>query len=534
MSAKDPRDALHSLLSAPHFRLVQSSHLQPQPQLPPADLRPDARFARLSSLCLGLAFYLALFGLCSGAIASADTWWHLATGRWIVNHHAVPHADPFSFATAGKPWVAHEYLTDILMFFLHRAGGFIALAAVNALLLTLAFAIAARAARAPRWLAYAAALFAAWAARPAFALRPQSISLAFGSAFLWIIRESLQRHQPKWLFALPCLMLLWVQLHAGYLLGIAFIGLLLLAEVLDWVAKRGHTQPREWWPLLAAGVACVAVVPINPNGFTMLTFPFFVMRMKINQTIQEWRPPNLHDPHLYPFVALAILTLLALVSSRERYRPGHFLVYAMLLAAAFKSARNIPVFCLVACILLAEQLRLPDLDRFRERAPVPWRTVAAVLVLAVAGYFCAQSAASGLAFQALAEKNIYPRDAVSYLAVHPLPPNLLNDYTFGGYLIWRLYPQYPVYVDGRADLYGDDFLAEYVEIYNAERDPRPFLDRNGINTVILAPSAGLSTLLRMMIVQGSWKVEYEDAHAVVFVRISALKRTAPSREATAH
>jgi hypothetical protein len=487
---------------------------------PVAALAPssDSRFESYARLFLGLAFFLALFGLCCGAIASADTWWHLATGRWIVEHHAVPHTDPFSFATAGKPWIAHEYLTDILMFFLHRAGGFIALATVNALLLASAFAIMAFSARAARSIAYAAALFAAFAARPAFALRPQSISLVFGAAFFWIIRESLRRRKPKWLIALPCLMLLWVQLHAGYLLGIAFVGLLLFAEVLDWLLQRPQTSPHEWLPLIAAGAACIAVVPLNPNGFSMLTFPFFVMRMKINQTIQEWRPANLHDPHLVPFIALAGATLLAMLFSRHRYRPGQFFLYALLLVAALKSARNIPVFCLVAAVLLAEHLWVPGAAWLSQRTSPPLKIISAALALTVAGFFCAHAAANGLAFQALAEKNLYPKDAVSYLVNHHMSPNLLNDYAFGGYLIWRLYPTYHVYVDGRADLYGDDFLSTYVAVYNGERDPQAFLKDNGINTVFLSPSSGLTTLLRMLTVQGSWKLEYEDGRAVIFVR----------------
>ncbi len=492
------------------------------------DSSSDPRLARYARLFLGLAFILALFGLCCSAIASADTWWHLATGRWIVQHHAIPHTDPFSFATPGKPWVAHEYLTDIVMFFLHRAGGFIALAVVNALLLTVAFAIVAHSAHSSRFVAYAAALLAAYASQPAFALRPQSISLAFGAAFVWIIRHALQHHKPRWLFAFPCLMLLWVQLHAGYLLGIGLIILFLAASALDALIRRSNTTPRELLALAISGIACIAVVPLNPNGFTMLTFPFFVMRMKINQTILEWQSPNLHDPHLYPFIALAVLTFLSLLVSKEKYRPGSFLIYAALLAAALKSARNIPVFCLVAVVLLADHLWLPASDALARRLSAPVRAAAAAVLLALAGYFCAQAASRGLAFQALAEKDLYPRAAVTYLAEHHLAPYVLNDYTFGGYMIWRLLPAYQVYVDGRADLYGDEFLSQYVEIYNGQADPTSFLDRNHINTVLLAPSAGLVTLLRMITVRGDWTLAYEDPHAVIFIRRHSVSQ--PPRE----
>jgi hypothetical protein len=496
---------IHSLLQISDSTAERNTSLEPG----------MARYARLF---LGLAFGLALFGICSSAIASADTWWHLATGRWIVEHHAIPHTDPFSYATAGKAWVAHEYLTDILMFLLHRAGGFIALATANALLLVSAFVVVAFPARSPRWLAYAAVLFAALAARPAFALRPQSISLVFGAAFLWILRRSIHNRQPKWLIALPCLMLLWVQLHAGYLLGLIFVGLLLAAEALDWICKRASSKPREWLPQVAAGVGCVAVVPLNPNGFTMLTFPFFVMRMKINQTILEWQAPNLHDPYLAPFLLLSVATFLAMLLSRDRYRPGQFLIYAVLLAAALKSARNIPVFCLVAPILLADHLWLPRAVHLFPRFPSQFRAACAGVLLAIAAYFCAHASADGLAFQAMAEKNQYPREAVSYLIAHHPPKNVFNDYTFGGYLIWRLYPEYQVYVDGRADLYGDDFLSKYVAFYNGEIDPQSVLNTTKVQTVILAPSAGMTSLMRLFTVQGSWKLVYEDAHAVIFLR----------------
>ena len=416
--------------------------------------------------------------------------------------------------------MAHEYLTDVLMYLLHRTGGIIALAVANSLLLALAFAAITQMAKAPRWVTYLAVLFAAFAARPAFALRPQSISLLFGAIFLWIIRGALGQKRSRLLIVLPCLMLLWVQLHAGYLLGISFIGLWLVADILDWLVGRGGSSPREWLPLIGAAVACVAVVPLNPNGITMLTFPFYVMRMKINATIQEWRPANLHDPHLYPFIALAIVTLLAMLLARQKYRPGQFFLFAALLAAALKSARNIPVFCLVAALLLAEHLWVPGEIRF---APA-LRTTLSILLLVAGAIFCAESASSGLAFQATAEKNLYPQAAVSYLETHHLPANLLNDYTFGGYMIWRLYPEYQVYVDGRADLYGDTFLAEYLEIYDGERDPRPFLDRNRINTVILAPNAKLATLLRMLSIQGPWRLAFEDAHAAIFVRFSTAQK----------
>ena len=247
--------------------------------------------------------------------------------------------------------------------------------------------------------------------------------------------------------------------------ALAFVGLLPLAEFLDWLCNRTETTPRELLPLLLAAIGLRGRSAAQPNGFTMLTFPFFVMRMKINQTILEWQPPNLHDPHLVSVHRpRAYRRSCHAASAATKYRPGQFLLLrnpSRRRAAVCAQYPGISAWwpscflpttsgCLGAEWLLA---RLRALRAGRRPRPS---------LLAIAAYFCAHAASDGLAFQALAEKNLYPRDAVTYIADHHLPPNILNDYTFGGYLIWRLYPAYQVYVDGRADLYGDDFLVNYV------------------------------------------------------------------------
>jgi hypothetical protein len=118
----------------------------------------------------------------------------------------------------------------------------------------------------------------------------------------------------------------------------------------------------------------------------------------------------------------------------------------------------------------------------------------------------------------MAESRLFPQEAVRHLRSLHVPVNLLNEYRFGGYLIWTLAPEYKVFIDGRADLYGDAFLEEYISVYNAERDPDPLLRRWRIRSVILAPDAHLTAVFRVKTRDRSWKLVYEDAQAVIFVR----------------
>jgi hypothetical protein len=473
------------------------------------------------------ALMLLVFGFCAARFPSSDTWWHLATGRWIVAHHAVPHTDPFSFTVAGKRWIAHEYAADTAMYLLYRAGGFPALVAANTALLALAFWFVYRRCRSFAIANALALLLGIWAARVGFALRPQTISFLMGAVYLWILDRYKRTRHWHWLAVLPLLMLVWLQLHAGYVLGLALIGLTLLAEALDWAVGRGGFSPKDWSAPLIALAACVAVVPLNPNGFALFRFPVELLRMKVNEQILEWQPAPFHDARYWPFLALAILTLLAIMFSAQKYRPGQFLLFVVFLSAALKSRRNIPVFVLIAVPLLAEHVRLPGKTYHRgtlrlrsgqattQRKPMIVFSVGSLLMAAM---ICAWQTYTALQSQSNAEARVFPSAAVQYLSEHDLPGNLINAYGFGGYLIWRL-PERKVFVDGRADMYGDKFLEEYTSVYAGHSLPDPLLDRYQVRTAILEPHSGLAGVLNIKTGNGSWKKVYEDDKAVTFVRI---------------
>jgi hypothetical protein len=122
---------------------------------------------------------------------------------------------------------------------------------------------------------------------------------------------------------------------------------------------------------------------------------------------------------------------------------------------------------------------------------------------------------SRIADQSEMEKARFPLRAAAFLDAKQLPAPLFNSYDFGGYLIWKLYPRYRVYIDGRADLYGDAFIENFIQIYRVDVDPRPLLDRAGIRTIIVEPRSNLATFLRT---QSKWNRVYEDPVAVIFSR----------------
>jgi hypothetical protein len=443
-------------------------------------------------------------------------WWHLGTGRYIMQNRAVPHVDPFSATFLGKPWIAHEWLSDILLYAAYSMAGSAGLMLVAGAVIGIAFWIAHCRSGGPLLARIFALGLGLWAAHPIFSVRPQVFSFLLASIFLFILQRFNTRESVKELAVLPLLTILWVNLHGGYLLGPALILLFAVGNAADRLFRRqdATVTRRRVGALLVVLLATVAVVPLNPNGFAMYFYPFETLTSSSMQVgIMEWLSPNFHLPIFYPLAGLLFLTVAVLALSPSRPKPSEMLLFVFFGLATLRSMRNLPFFVLVAFPLLAAYLQLPVLKW--PVLPPPIQKILKVSAVLLAAAVFAVFVSDRFALEARIEQGRFPQRAVGFLKEKQLPAPLLNSYDFGGYLIWKLYPQYRVYIDGRADLYGDVFLQDFIQVYQVEKDPAPVLERAGIRTIILEPQSALATYLRN---QRSWTRAYEDPVAVIFTR----------------
>jgi hypothetical protein len=444
-------------------------------------------------------------------------WWHLSTGQYILHTRAIPHTDPFSSTFAGKPWTTHEWLSDVLFYYVYSMAGSPGLLCFCGVVLALAFWFAYRSLSGPLLIRLLALVLGIWAARPSFSVRPLVFTLLLATLFLFFLRRFIARGHYGDLFALPVLSVLWVNLHGAYILGPALIVLFLVGVVADWFWRLHDAAKakRRLLGLALALLACLVLVPLNANGFAMYSYPFQTLRSSAMQSgIMEWRSPDFHMAIFYPFAALLFLTVAAFALVPSRPRPSEVLLFGFFGLAALHSMRNLPIFVLVAFPLLATYASIP-VRRFWPfpLLPVLLRRTLAVCVLILAAVISSDAVANHLSDEASLEQSLFPFKAAAFLDEKHLPAPILNSYDFGGYLIWKLYPRYLVYIDGRADLYGDAFLENFIHLYQVDVDPRPALA--GIHTVILEPRCALANFLRS---QQDWNRVYEDRVAVVFSR----------------
>ena len=466
---------------------------------------------------------LGLFTMAARAIADPDIWWHLRTGQLMLQTHSQFHSDPYSFTRFGQPWVNHEWLSQILLFGLYRLGGFGALIVIIAIVIAATLLLVFARSPGRPYLAALMTLWGAAASAPTWGVRPQMFSLLLASIFLVLLEASARR--PGLLWWTPPLMLLWVNLHAGYPIGLAFVALFLIGEALEaaaFPALRPQALPRLKGLSLVL-VACLLVVPLNPNGWRIYPYPFETLRSAaMHRFIQEWFSPNFHDPTYLPLLGMLLALLVGLAFSPTRPRLRDVLLLLVTIPAALRSIRHIPILVLVLVPVLsglAEGWLRQRGSRLLERGNIlPSRRILLLNALVLLAFlsFALGRVGHVIAAQKDTEARQFPLAAVTFLEQQRLPGPILNHYNWGGYFIWKLYPHYQVFMDGRADVYGDRLMDEFAATYYLTDDWGLPLQRWGIRTVILPPDAPLITALKS---GNDWKQIYADPETVILTRL---------------
>jgi hypothetical protein len=505
--------------------------MEPVPHPPSPAALPAPAAPRTLGLSWPLLVVLAtFFGLLSqlpvGKILSdGDTYWHIAAGRWIVEHGAVPHGDPFSHSMPGAPWTAHEWLAEVVMQAVHGAAGWAGLVVLTAAALALTLMLLTRFLMRRMEPVHALLLVALAAAMSLSHVLARPHVLAWPLLMLWVATlvnaGEARRGPPWWLLGV---MLLWANLHGSFTIGLALGAALALEAVL--AHPRGQRrQPALRWAGFVALSALAAL--LTPLGVDAIGFTLHVMSLKVAlAAISEWQSPNFQQ--LQPFLVWLLLVLGLGLSGRVRLPAVRLLLLLGLAYLALKHQRNIALLGLVSPLLLALPLArglqaagpapgdAAALDRWFRALAQPSRWGARVAGLC----FVAVLVAGVLpAREPRPDGAITPQRAVDAALAAGAQGPVFNDYGLGGYLIYR---GIPVFIDGRADMYGDKLLQETIEAMQL-RDRHgflAFLERHGFGWSLLLPGTPAVALLDEL---PGWRRVYADDDAVVHVRDGARR-----------
>jgi hypothetical protein len=487
----------------------------------------------------------ALSGFAPG-LTDPDYYWHLKAGEAIVDAGTIPATDPFSYSFGGQPWVLHEWLFQLGLYLVYETFGPLGVLYATVLLFWLTwcvvFSVSEGLIRRPV-LSLAFALLFGTSMAAFAAPRPQLASYLLFAIYCWLFFRAKYRGQFLGLLAAPMLMVLWPNLHAGYAIGIAMMVAFAGCEWLNFIFARvrGPEKLRLCLWLTGTAVAVLLASLINPYGIAYWVYPFSVMGMKFSSVITEWKTILTFPMHGRWYLGSGLLFFLLTMFRDKRPDASEILIPTALFAAGLLQARHTPFGLMGLLLFIAPAIRdgaIDNLDAVLRRASGPIESKQApeggrpplgaaifawCLALVVAVIFIGMGRS---AYYRDLDRLLLAAGAASFVEEAALEGRMFNEYDDGGYLIYRLFPGRKVFVDNRADLYGDVFLQTYYAVLKGARDHRPYFKKWAFEYAILASN---SAMRRILALSGAFAVIFDDGVRAVLVRREGVNAGALAR-----
>lgn len=449
-----------------------------------------------------------IFILLTRTAIDADLWWHLRAGQVMAEQKRILLTDIFSYTRFSEDWVNAFWVSEILLYAIYSISGYFGLTFFVAITGAATFYLISRRLSGNPFLNGFILILAAITAAPIWGPRPQILSF-FLIALLdnWLIYR-----RAKWFLIL--LFSLWANVHGGWIWGF----LLIIAHIVGEIVTQFANQEKDWEEvksLFGWSALSTLALGLNPNGLSIWALPF--QQINVSLQIQEWLSPDFHQIAFHPLLWTIFLLLLSAQFSKKQNWSQLFktLGFAYL---TFFSQRNIALFAIVSVPLLSDWMNeawqyFQKDTRLKPRGELPrslrllinWTLVFALSITAIGNVY--------LVSQPEKVDVNYPIHAIRWIKENQPKGNLFNSYNWGGYLLWAL-PQYPVFVDGRADLYGNEIINQWHAVVSGNENAIHILNEWQINLILIEPYWEIIRILE----SNDWQKVYEDEQAIIFIR----------------
>jgi hypothetical protein len=481
---------------------------------------------------IGDVFFLSIF---AGALLLAprmlnidsDLGRHLTLGNYILNQHKIPLTDILSHTKSGESRPPYEWLSQFLFALAYRLLGLDGVALLVSLVLAIAFtfvyADAIRRSGLPI-LALMIAILSTGASSVHWLPRPHIFT--FFMLAIWL--ESLERLRmgkriPLWQF--PVIMLVWANLHGGFVFGFLAWVAYLAGLIIERFLKNASATAEIKKNLIVVGPMSLAASIVTPSGWgnwrgVLSNSSIYIL----NRTI-ETMSPGFHQKGFWPYFLLVLLCIAVPLLSKNRPATSHIFLLMGFSALGFVMARNIPLFALTATPILAmESRKLLDhsqswlkiemriIEIERTICGRIWPVVGALAIMFLFSVHFARTKETLSHFNA----SLFPVSAADWLSENPQSGNMFNEFNWGGYLLFRLWPGQRVFLDSQTDFYGEELVRAYEEILSARGDWEEALAKYDVGWAIIRPTSDLGLTLRK---EENWEILYEDNVAVIFKKV---------------
>ena len=460
-------------------------------------------------------------------LSDCDTGYHIRAGDYILQNLTIPRTDMFSYLSPALPWTAHEWLSEIIMSLAHKALGLNGVVIFFTLVLTTTYYLLFKGLRAMNgnlWLLLGLMLLVAISSTIHWLARPHVFTLLL--LVIWYqLLDQYQYRSKNYLLVLPLIMLLWVNLHGGFIIGFLLLGIYFSGNLIFWFTEQGqdkHSAAKKCRFLMLIAMACLLASMVNPFGYQILLFPFELVSDEVIMSfVQEFQPANLQESH--PYIYLLFLTLGVLMISRHRLNWIELGLILVFIYMALYSVRNIPLLAIIAAPIVLKRLDFWFNESGNKFIKFLDRRSASIAETdgRARGFFWPALAACILIFMSLPgikehmfDPQVKPVAAVEFLKQEHISGHMFNNEEFGDYIIYAAYPQYKVFIDGRNDMYGADHVKDYISVIRLERNWKEVLEQYSIQWIFYNADSLLS---RYLMEREDWHLIYADKVAHIYV-----------------
>jgi MFS family permease len=443
---------------------------------------------------------------------------HITIGNYSIENLTVPRTDIFSHTMTGQTLTPHEWLAQVLLALAHRILGLPGVVLLTALIIastftTVLYESQARS-KAPVislgiTILAAAASSLHWLARPhVFTF----IFLAIWSLLLERVRR--KKYAPLWVFGL--LMLVWANTHGAFIAGFVTWGAYLAGELFEaWKTRQWRSSRLKSWGMI--GLISLAATLLNPAGIRLWgTSIGFVSNHYLVSHTQEYLPPDFHNPVTWPFLLLIAFTIWMLGSKKQPLPVANSLLLTGWIILGLYSARNIPLFAIIAAPILSETAA-------NNLASSRWKTIednlrktdqslrgTTWIIMGILGAVLLMATPAMRIYNRF-DATVFPVKASNWLEKHPQEGRVFNYFPWGGYLLYRQWPESLVFIDGQTDFYGESLTREYEQVINVTKDWKAIINKYQIEWAIIPSESSLASALS----EDNWEILYQDTTATI-------------------
>jgi hypothetical protein len=474
----------------------------------------------LTDILFVVVFLLVLAAGSQMLSIDSDLGRHLTIGNFILEDRIVPTRDLFSHTLPNQSRPPYEWLSQVLFALANRLLGLDGVMIFTALIIALTFALvfrfADRRCESP-FIAFLITFLAVGASSIHWLPRPHI--LTFLLLAIWIENlEQLRQGKPVKLFTFPLIMLFWANLHGGFVFGI----LTWFAYCTGWVWTRWqkHADDQTGLKLLFAGVTSLIASVITPDLWHNWEAVLNNRSSFILSRTGETMPPDLTSLSVLPFTVLLALTIFLFLIYYKTHSTSHLFLLSGLGLMSLFMARNIPLFA-IACSPIVSELTKASLTPWKAwrqiearfsgfRRQSQWHILPLTVTLLTVTFFANHYFSNG---QTIFHFNpqVFPVHAMNWLELHPQSGRMLNEFNWGGYILYRTWPQQQVFLDSQSDFYGEAFMRDYAQIASSQGDWENLLKKYQATWAIIPRDWPLARELKNQ----EWETVYQDQTAII-------------------